>query len=96
LETPFSVSANHGWHEDDNDYWLRLDYLLVFEGEAEAAPPAGSIVEFRMADTVGAIPEGSLASATVSANHPTRYDFDTIAPKPIVELIIWEPHLCLD
>ncbi|GHH25468.1 hypothetical protein GCM10008023_38920 [Sphingomonas glacialis] len=76
--------------------WLRLDDVLVFEGEADAAPPAGSIVEFRMAETVGAIPKGSLASAKVSANHPARYDFDTIAPKLIVESIICEPHLCLD
>jgi hypothetical protein len=76
--------------------YLYFEDTQVAKYEADAVPPVGAIIEFRMKKAVGQFQEGWLVRGKVSSDHPPEYDFETIAPKLAVSLTVYDVQACLE
>jgi hypothetical protein len=76
--------------------YLYFEDTQVAKYEADAVPPVGAIIAFRMKKAVGKFQEGWLVRGKVSSDHPPEYDFETIAPKLAVSLTVYDVQACLE
>lgn len=76
--------------------YVHLDGTVVAKGEADAAPPAGAKITFRMKVAKSGFVEGGLVTGIVSSDDPPEYDFETLAPKLSVNLTIHSVRVCLE
>ncbi len=76
--------------------YLYFEDTQVAKYEADAVPPVGAVIEFRMKKTVRPFQEGGLVRGKVSSDHPPEYDFETIAPRLAVSLTVYDVQACLE
>lgn len=76
--------------------YLYFEATQVAKYDADAVPPIGAIIEFRMKKAVRQFKEGSLVRGKVSSDHAPEYDFETIAPKLAVSLTVYDVQACLE
>lgn len=76
--------------------YVHLDGTVVAKGEADAAPPEGAKITFRMIVAKGGVAEGRLVTGIVSSDDPPEYDFETLAPKLVVNLAVHDVKACFE
>jgi len=76
--------------------YLYFEDAQVAKYEADAVPPVGAVIEFRMKKAVRQFQNGWLVRGKVSSDHPPEYDFESIAPKLAVSLTIYDVQPCLE
>lgn len=75
---------------------LYFEDTQVAKYEVEAVPPVGSLIGFRMTKARGKLQEGWLVRGKVSSDHPPEYDFETLAPKLLVNVTVHDVQACLE
>lgn len=76
--------------------YLYFEDARVAKYEADAVPPVGAVIEFRMKKAVRQFQNGWLVRGKVWSDHPPEYEFESIAPKLAVSLTIYDVQPCLE
>lgn len=76
--------------------YLYFEETQVAKYEVEAVPPVGALIEFRMKKARGQFKEGWLVRGKVSSDHPPEFDFETLAPKLLVNVTVYDIQACLE
>ncbi|PTW43842.1 hypothetical protein C8J25_11438 [Sphingomonas faeni] len=75
---------------------LYFEDTQVAKYDVEAVPPVGALIEFRMRKARGKFQEGWLVRGKVSSDNPPEYDFETLAPKLLVNVTVCDVQACLE
>lgn len=75
---------------------LYFEDTHVAQYDVDAVPPVGALIEFRMKKKRGQFQEGWLVRGKVSSDNPPEYDFETLAPKLLVNVTVHELQACLE
>ncbi len=75
---------------------LYYEDLQVARYGADAVPPAGAAVTFRMKIKQGRFPAGWLVRGKVSSDCPPDYNFETLAPQLVVNVSVYDLEACFE